>query len=137
MPDTETHTVKSVRSRLDWHDASPDEIKAEIARTRAHMDERLSDLGRKLKPKVNMKRLQSPVAALSIAVAGFLLFRALRPKSKLVAWSRSKHKRPGARIERLKVKSAGMFDYVRALRMLMTVVRKGKPAVFIVEPGKG
>ncbi|MDB5102830.1 MAG: hypothetical protein JWP91_519 [Fibrobacteres bacterium] len=135
MP-TETPSLKPVISRIDWNDASPDEIKAEIARTRAHMDARLSDLGRKFKPKVNVKRARIPAAVLAAALTGFLLFRAFRPKSKLVSWSRRK-KPASARMQRLKVKSAGMADYVRAIGLVMNVIRKGKPAVFIVEPGKG
>jgi hypothetical protein len=118
----------AARTKTDWNHSSPDEIKYEIARTRAHMDERLSDLGRKLKPRVNLKRLQIPAAAVFAAVTGLLIFRAVRPRPFKV--------KAKAKVTRLKVKSAGMFDYLRALKMLTTVVRKGKPAVFIVEPGK-
>lgn len=114
--------------RADWKDSTPEEIKNEIARTRAHMDARLSDLGRKLKPRVNLKRLQIPAAALFLALSGLLIFRALRPRP-----FKAKAK---AKVTRLKVKSAGMLDYLRTLKMLTTIVRKGKPAVFIVEPGK-
>jgi hypothetical protein len=132
MPATESPALKHDASSVDWHAASPDQIKAEIARTRAHMDERLSDLGRKIRPRINPKWVQIPLASLFALATGFIIFRAVRPKSKLAAWSRKSH--PSARVQRLKIKSAGMFDYIHALRLLSTIVRKGKPAVFIVEP---
>ncbi|MDQ3001828.1 MAG: hypothetical protein M3Y08_11285 [Fibrobacterota bacterium] len=114
--------------RVDLKDSSPESIKNEIARTRAHMDVRLSDLGKKLKPRVNLKRLQIPAAGLFLALSGLLIFRAVRPRTFKV--------KAKAKVTRLKVKSAGMFDYLRTLKLLTTIVRKGKPAVFIVEPGK-
>lgn len=125
---TSNGTVVRVK---DWNSATPDEIKAGIARTRAHMDERLSDLGRKIRPGDKLRRAKLPLAAGAAALCALLAYRAARA----VIQSRSERRRPKAGINRLKVKSAGMFDYIRALRLLATTVRKGKPAVFIVDPG--
>jgi hypothetical protein len=129
-------------SKIDWYRASPDEIKAEIARTRSHMDEHLAQLGRKIKPKMNLKRMQIPVAALSVMMAGFLVFRLIRRRSKLKTWSGRvqagvRSAGANAKVKRLKVRSAGFLDQVRAVRLAVDVARKGKPAIFIVEPRKG
>ena len=115
----------------DWNGATPDEIKAGIARTRAHMDERLSDLGRKIKPGANLRRAKIPLAAAAAALCALLAYWAARS----VVKARSENHGPKAGINRLKVKSAGVFDYVRALRLLATTIRKGKPGIFIVDPG--
>jgi hypothetical protein len=131
---------------VDWFQASPDEIKSEIARTRAHMDLLLSQLGRKLRPKIfvsklKLARLQIPLAALFIAVSGIVVFRAIRPEPKPKAWMGKFQGKLGriqnsAKVKRLEVRSAGLFDQIRALRLAAAVARKGKPAVFIVEPRK-
>lgn len=65
---------------VDLGEAAPEEIRAEIDRTRARMDEHLSQLGRKLKGGPAMKRARYPLAALAAAVAGFLIFRAVRKR---------------------------------------------------------
>lgn len=123
-----TESVVTVR---DWNTATPDEIKAGIARTRAHMDERLTELGRKIRPGEKLRRAKLPLAAGAAALCALLAYGAARA----VIQSRSKRHGPKAGINRLRVKSAGMFDYIRALRLVATTVRKGKPSVFIVDPG--
>ena len=130
--------------QVDWFQASPDEIKEEIARTRAHMDLLLSQLGRKLRPKLfisklKLARLQMPLAALFIAISGVVVFRAIRPKSKPKAWMGRFNRQIGriqtsAKVKRLEVRSAGILDQFRALRLAASVARKGKPAIYIVEP---
>jgi hypothetical protein len=95
------------------------------------MDERLSELGRKIRPGEKLRRAKLPLAAGAAALGALLAYRAARA----VIQSRSERHGPKAGINRLRVKSAGMFDYIRALRLLATTVRKGKPAVFIVDPG--
>lgn len=115
----------------DWNTASPDEIKAGIDRTRAHMDERLTDLGRKIRPGARFRKARIPIAAGAAALCALLAYRAARA----VVKSRSDRQGAKAEIKRLKVKSAGMFDYIMALRLLATTIRKGKPGIFIVDPG--
>ena len=115
----------------DWNTASPDEIKAGIERTRAHMDERLTDLGRKIRPGARLRKAKIPLAAGAAALCALLAYRA----SRAVVKSRSERHGAKAGIKRLKVKSAGMFDYILALRLLATTIRKGKPGIFIVDPG--
>ncbi|HKP96667.1 MAG TPA: DUF3618 domain-containing protein [Fibrobacteria bacterium] len=125
--------------QVDWFQAGPDEIKAEIARTRAHMDALLSQLGRKFKPRLNLSRLQVPLAALFLAVSGIVVFRAIRRRSKPKAWTDRFGERIGriqnsAKAKRPEVRSAGILDQVRALRLAASAARSGKPAIYIVEP---
>jgi hypothetical protein len=56
-----------------------------------------------------------------------------------LVWAMTRHKRHPVRskVTRLKVRSAGVRDRIHALRLVLSMIRKGKPAVFIVEPGKG
>jgi hypothetical protein len=127
-PETMTVPKHKPGSRIDWFNAGPDQIKDEIARTRAHMDEHLSQLGRKFQPGAKFKRVGIPIAAaMAMAVSGLMVFRGFR-----------RHGRRGrgaaAKVERLKIKSAGMWDQVRAVRLALNLARKGKPAIFIVEP---
>jgi hypothetical protein len=134
MPGTETPALK-----VDWYKAGPDEIKAEIARTRAHMDKHLAQLGRKIKPKLNLRRLQIPVAAFLLLTAGWVAFRMIRRRSKLKTWSgriRSWNDRSNVKVKKIKLRSAGILDQIRALQLAVAAVRKGKPAIFIVEPRK-
>ena len=131
MKRSESKTSGPVVTVRDWSSASPDEIKAGIALTRAHMDERLTDLGRKIRPGEKLRKAKIPLAAGAAALCALLAYRAARSAIK----ARSERHGPKAGIKRLKVKSAGMFDYVRALRLLATTIRKGKPGVFIVDPG--
>lgn len=111
----------------DLSEASPETIKAEIARTRAHMDDRLSQLGRKFRPRVNMGMIQIPLIVLASLLAGFAAYRMASPKRKAG---------PKASINRFKVRTAGMRDHFRTLQLAVSVIRKGKPAILIVEPPK-
>lgn len=135
MRRSDSKSTRPVATDMDLNSASPDEIKAGIARTRAHMDERLTDLGRKIRPgaklRIRMRRAKIPLAAGAAALCAFLAYRAARAAVK----SKSERHGPKAGINRLKIKSAGVFDYVRALRLLATTIRKGKPGIFIVDPG--
>lgn len=131
MRRSESKSIEPIVSVRDWNSASPDEIKAGIALTRAHMDERLTDLGRKIRPGARLRKAKIPLAAGAAALCALLAYRAARA----VVKSRSERHGPKAGIKRLKVKSAGVFDYVRALRLLATTISKGKPGIFIVDPG--
>ena len=135
MRRSESKSLEPIVSVRDWNSASPDEIKAGIALTRAHMDERLTDLGRKIRPgtklRVRLRKSKIPLAAGAAALCALLAYRAARA----VVKSRSERHGPKAGIRRLKVKSARVFDYVRALRLLATTISKGKPGIFIVDPG--
>ena len=116
------------RSAPDWTRASPEELEESIALTRASLDHHLEQLKGKFAPRARLRRLALPlgIAAASL-VAG------------AVAWSVWRRKRHPvqARITRLKIRSLGIRDRVHALRLVLSMIRKGKPAVFIVEPGKG
>lgn len=107
------------------NDASPETIKDEIARTRAHMDERLSQLGRKIRPRLELRKLQLPLIILVSLVAGLAAFGMARSKRKTGA---------KAAVTRFKVRTAGMRDHIRTLQLVVSVIRKGKPAILIVEP---
>ena len=116
------------RSAPDWTQASPEEIEESIALTRVSLDRHWEQLKRKFTPRARLRRLAIPV---SIAAAGLLAGG--------LTWAFTRrHRHPvQARIKRLKVRSAGVRDRVRAVRLVLSMIRKGKPAVFIVEPGKG
>ena len=135
-----------LRPVLPEAEAGPDQLKAEIAHTREHMDDLLGQLGRKLKPRfrvsrAQLSRVQIPLAVLFLSVAAFVIFRAVRPRSKPKAWMDRFDKKIGrlqnsAKVKRLEVRSAGLFDQIRALRLAASVARSGKPAIYIVEPRK-
>jgi hypothetical protein len=120
---------------VDRINDSPEEIERSIERTRSHMDESLAMLGRKLSPS-RLKVLRAPLAALSLGLIGLAVFRAYRK-----GWhvhSRSKHAslREKPTIKRMQVRSMSRFAQLRTILLLASVASKGKPAVFIVNPGK-
>jgi hypothetical protein len=116
------------RSVPDWTQASPEEIEESIALTRQSLDRHLEQLKEKFAPRARLRKFALPAAlALAGALAGGL------------TWSLTRRKRHPVqtKITRLKVRSMGIRDRVHALRLVLAMIRKGKPAVFIVEPGKG
>jgi hypothetical protein len=116
------------RSVPDWTQASPEEIEESIAVTRMSLDRHLEQLKGKFAPRARLRRLALPIGiAAASLLAGGLVW----------ALTRSKRHPAHARMTRLKVRSMGMRDRVHALRLVLAMIRKGKPAVFIVEPGKG
>jgi hypothetical protein len=116
------------RSVPDWTQASPEEIEESIAVTRASLEHHLEQLKGKFAPRARIRKLALPLA---IAAAGLIA------GGIVLALGRRKRRPVQARISRLKIRSAGVRDRVHALRLVMAMIRKGKPAVFIVEPGKG
>jgi hypothetical protein len=116
------------RSVPDWTQASPEEIEESIAVTRASLDHHLEQLKGKFAPRARFRKIALPLA---ITAAGLLAGG--------LVWSLGRRKRHPVqtRVTRLKLRSAGIRDRVHALRLVMAMIRKGKPAVFIVEPGKG
>jgi hypothetical protein len=116
------------RSVPDWTQASPEEIEESIALTRESLERHLEQLKRKFGPQARLRRLAVP---LMIAGGGLLVGG--------LVWGLTRRKRHPVqtKITRLKVRSAGVRDRIRALRLMLAMIRKGKPAVFIVEPGKG
>lgn len=114
-------------SAADLEKASPEAIKNEIARTRAHMDERLSQLGRKIRPGIELRNLRLPMALLAACAAGIAAYFLARRAAKTGS---------GPTVRRFKVRTAGMMDHIRTLQLAASVVRKGKPAILIVEPRK-
>jgi hypothetical protein len=132
MPGTETPSLQ-----IDWYRASPDEIKAEIARTRAHMDEHLRQLGRKIRPGVGAKSLGVSVAALALTAVGALAIGAVRRRLRTRTWGgrmKAGMKAPNVRVKRFRMRSFGALDQIRAMQLAVSMFRRGKPAVFIVEP---
>lgn len=116
------------RTAPDWTQASPDEIEESIAVTRASLDRHLQQLKRKFAPQARLRRMAMPL----MIVSGSLLAGGL-----VLALTRRKRHPVQTKITRLKVRSAGVRDRIHALRLVLAMIRKGKPAVFIVEPGKG
>jgi len=116
------------RTTPDWTQASPDEIEESIAVTRASLDRHLQQLKRKFAPQARLRRMAMPL----LIISGSLLAGGLA-----LALTRRKRHPVQTKITRLKVRSAGVRDRIHALRLVLAMIRKGKPAVFIVEPGKG
>ncbi len=116
------------RSVPDWTQGSPEEIEESLAVTRASFDRHLAQLKGKFAPRARLRKIAMPLAiATGGLIAGGLVWSLVRRKRHPVH----------ARITRMKIRSAGIRDRVHALRLVMAMIRKGKPAVFIVEPGKG
>jgi hypothetical protein len=111
----------------DWIHASPREIEEDIDATRENLRRHLDELRRKLTPSPRLRRIVVP-AALAAAgmLAGGLTWLLIRRRRHPVR----------ARLKELKLRSAGARDQVRALRLVVRSIRKGKPAVFIVDPGR-
>jgi hypothetical protein len=120
-------TTPAPASAADLEKASPEAIKEEIARTRAHMDERLYQLGRKMRPRLEGRYLWLPLAIVAAFLAGSAAYLLAR---------RASHPKAGPTVTRFKVRTAGMIDHIRTLQLAASVLRKGKPAILIVEPRK-
>lgn len=116
---------KADKVSRDYSQAKPDEIAADIERTRAHMDETLSMLGRKFKgPALVRMAAAISLGALAAGALAFFGFRAFRSRM-------SKTRRPTSRW-----RDARIFEQVNLARKLAMAARKGKPTVIIVEPRK-
>src|SRR6185369_7989091 len=107
----------ATRAVPDWTQASPEEIEESISITRASLDRHLEQLKRKFAPQARLRRMALPMAIM----AGSLLAGGL-----IWSLSRRKHHPVQTKITRLKVRSAGIRDRVYALRMMFTLIRKGK-----------
>jgi hypothetical protein len=112
----------------DYGKADPEEIMADIERTRAHMDETLALLGRKLRPKVPRQalRMASWIAG-ALVIAG-LAYRAFGPTRR--------HRRHGKRRPSSGWREARLWEQAMLAGKLAQAARKGKPAIIVVEPRK-
>lgn len=121
----------------DYGRASPGEIMADIEQTRAHMDETLSLLGRKMHPGPAGKKALSLAGGSLVALAGlagFLIFR--RSRNRRILKSALRHgKRPSRFPWRLR--EMGAFRQALVATRLAASARKGKPTVIVVEPRRG
>ena len=117
--------MKTRPASQDWSHSSAEEIEAGIARTRERLEDHLERLRSRFAPSATLRKLVLPAGLLAAgAAAGFL------------AWKMSRTPAPHGlkgKVSRLKVRTAGIREQMRALRLLFSVVRKGKPAVFVVE----
>lgn len=112
----------------DYGKADPEEIMADIERTRAHMDETLDLLGRKLRPGVPRKALGiASWLAGGLLIAG-LAYRAFGPPSR-----RRRHRKRKAASQ---WRDARLWEQAMLAGKLARAARKGKPAIIVVEPRK-
>jgi len=103
-------------------------LEESIARTPESLEHHLQMLKERMSPQAKLRRIGMPIAlALAGLAAGSLAWKLTGRKS------RPSHS-PKATVTRLKLRSAGIADHIRALRLLAGIIRKGKPGVFIVEP---
>lgn len=107
----------------DYSKASPEEIMADIERTRAHMDETLDHLGRKLHPGPKGRAAAWGLAAAAVGTLAWLAFRAFR--------GRKHPHRP-----HFKWHEARVLEQAVLAAKLAQAARKGKPAIIVVEPRK-
>jgi hypothetical protein len=112
----------------DYSKADPDEIVADIERTRAHMDETLALLGRKLRPKVPRQtlRIASWIAG-GLLIAG-LAYRTFGPPRR--------HRHHRNRKASSRWREARLWEQAMLAGKLAQAARKGKPAIIVVEPRK-
>ncbi len=142
-PAPDTDAARATRPRVaDYAKASPEEIAADIERTRAHMDETLHLLSRRLKPRLPGRALlaASGIAALAVLAwlgwSGYLGFRRRHSLVGRLAASSRKGKRWFGSIRRsqLSWRGAGIGEQGLLAAKLAMAARKGKPAVIVVEP---
>jgi hypothetical protein len=101
------------------------------------MDEHLRQLGRKIRPGVRAKGLGVSFAALALTAVGALAIGAVRRRLRartLGGRMRAGMKGSNVKVKRFRIRSFGAFDQIRAVQLAVSMFRKGKPAVFIVEP---
>lgn len=79
--------VESDHSEVDLSEASPEEIKAEIASTRELMNDHLSQLGRKFKPRLKPAYLWISLTGFIFGVGAYLVYRNLRHRSLFERWT--------------------------------------------------
>lgn len=107
----------------DYAKASPEEIMADIERTRNHMDETLENLGRKLHPGPKGKAAAWGLSAAALASLAWLAFRAIRG-------------RKARRRLHFRWHEARVLEQAMLATRLAKAARKGKPAIIVVEPRK-
>jgi hypothetical protein len=117
--------VRAPKAQPDYQKASPDEIRSDIEKTRAHMDETLVRLGRKIRPRFfrDRRKVIAAVTLLLLAAGGLVFLRIRsgrgRPEARAMGW-----------------RKARLYEQFLVMRGLIAAARKGKPAVFVVEPKK-
>jgi hypothetical protein len=109
---------------MNYQKSSPEQIRADIERTRAHIDETLAQLGRKFHPRLLRDRLRlfGMVGAAVLGIGGALFFAAYLTRSR---------RSPG----RSPWRKAGILDQFLVAKSLIAAARKGKPAIYVVRPG--
>lgn len=140
-PDKEAR--RASRPRIaDYAKASPEDIAADIERTRARMDETLLLLSRKLRPRYPGKAALAVIglaAFAALAALGWAGFRGYRLRhslrGRLAGTSRKGLRRVGSMGRSwLSWRRAGIGEQSLLAARLALAVRKGKPAVIVVEP---
>lgn len=117
------------RPVTDWSHTPPEQLEKSIVRTRENLERHFGMLKDRFAPKARLRRIAMPFAMVVAGLAAGAL------AWKLTGKPRSSHA-PKATLTRLKLRSAGIADHIRALRLLTGLIRKGRPGIFIVEPGR-
>jgi Protein of unknown function (DUF3618) len=123
--ETRTETRKDAKSSPAYKDASPEDIAADIERTRAHMDETLSKLGRRIRPRLPGRQAGIALGVLAAGLLAFLGYRRVTGSRKRGRSDRSPRWR-----------NARVLEQVMLAKNLAMAARKGKPAIIVVEPRK-
>lgn len=107
----------------DYSGSTPEEIMKDIERTRARMDETLSRLGSRLKPRMPPKAVAISLGAVALGALGYFAAKAFR------------HRRPKAPLRSV-WRNARVLEQGMLAAKLAMAARKGKPAIIVVEPRK-
>jgi hypothetical protein len=116
------------RKAPDYSKATPDQILADIEKTRAHMDHTLTMLGDKLHPRPKVKAALLGVGGLLLSLAGWAAVRAFLGRK----GTRAK----AAKAKAWRWREAGMIEQALLAKKLVGAARKGRPAIIVVEPRK-
>lgn len=123
--------------------ATPEEIAADIERTRAHMDETLEMLGRRLRPRLPGKAALRALGLLALAgVAALGLFAGLRGyRRRHTLRGRLAHSKgvKGLRgflsgVAAPAIRKAGTGEQAVLAARLALAARGGKPTIIVVQP---
>jgi hypothetical protein len=116
--------AKAARPAKDYGKATPEEIMADIERTRAHMDETLDLLGQRMHLGRKGEAVAWSLGAAALGTLAWIAVRALRGR------------KSAARRPHFKWREARVLEQAVLAAKLAKAARKGKPAIIVVEPRK-
>lgn len=132
---TDKEAVRLDEQAEQINEFTPDQLQQEIEKTREHMDENLALLGKKLNPN-RLRNLQVPLVLGFLAITAIFLVIRYRKGWHVKSRRSSALVKPKYAIKRMRLGTLGRWSQLRTFLQLVSVARRGKPAVFIVQPMK-